>query len=227
MKRLILLVLSVASASLMGCWTGRIEMGDPQWNPPVISKEGCPNLDGKYKAPDNLLMRLLTQHDQLSIDKNQLLVRQPIYRRIPEIVRDKDYFARLGVVGENAVRSARARDSAEQEQAFHDRAVTWVRQQGRELEVTLTDGAGIEYSKRVLNLDHPQVGCHNGALVIRSQTRHFGAEFTKGEASAGEKEYRKSSAGGLEVIGRSRYWTSTMASEPRRKESTLLFPPAP
>ena len=187
---------------------------DSAWNPPVLSKEGCPNIDGKYQDKGSL--------------ERLFEFRRPI---MPYQSRDPRELERLPVTytfSRNITPSGLSiKESSARIRAFNAQAVTSIQKRERTIAVVLMDGVGAEYTKATLKLDHPQVGCYNGALVIRMQYRTSGGEGKPGFEIAGEFEYRKLNDGSLQVIVRRREWSRQIAEYPRETETTLLFPPAP
>lgn len=186
---------------------------DFAWNPPVLSKEGCPDIDGRYQdkglLKQSFEFRLPSMIDgRDSEGLNGLPVTYTSFRKItPGGLSTKDFFAWM--------------------RTFDAQAVTSIRKGEETIDVVLMDGVGIEYSKATLKLDHPKVGCYNGALVIRKQYRTSGGEGNPGWVTAGEYEFRKLNDGSLQVIKRIREWSRSLAEYPRETETTLLFPPAP
>jgi hypothetical protein len=206
-------------SSATGC-AGSIATGDPQWVPPILSKEGCPDIDGKYLG-NNLLIRQFLADTPAGVEP---LWSKKTYREIPLTTLDEKDYAALGIDGDQARRTAMAKDWAAQRRQFYSHAITEIVKNGRVIEVLVMDASGLEFEKGFITLDHPYVGCNSGALVIRNFQIAQGGEGTSGTAYAGESEIRKLGNGDLQVIGRSREWSKTMNSDPRRSGATLIFP---
>jgi hypothetical protein len=82
--------------------------------------------------------------------------------------------------------------------------------------------------KRVLDLNHPWVGCRDGALVMRKWfPGGRGAEWTCFATTILEYEFRKLPDGTLEVRRDEKVWRCSMRGQPDRKSQKMyLFPPA-
>jgi hypothetical protein len=191
---------------------------DSAWNPPVLSKEGCSNIDGRYQDR-NLLFR---QFDFRLLSSNSTSIQggYEVYQKIPFVPIKQP----IKYVSGKATNETRI---YEDESEFYKNAITSIKQQDQYIEATLIDEKGTKYRKSILVLDHPQVGCYNGALVIRRQYRTSGGEGNPGIITAGEHEFRKLDDGSLQVIKRTREWSRSLAEYPRKTETIQIFPPAP
>lgn len=217
LNRVIALLATLSSA--VGC-AGGIATGDPKWVPSDLSKEGCPDIDGKYFGGD-LLIRQFLADVPAGVEP---VWSKKTYRKLPfTTLTEKDY-ATQGITGEQARRTARVKDWAAQDREFYSHAITEIVKNGEVIEVLVMDASGLEFEKAFINFDHPYLGCKDGVLVIREFFISQAGEGTRGSAHAGEGEIRKLSNGDLQVVRRSRYWLGTMQSEPRRSGATLIFP---
>ena len=180
---------------LPGCGAG-IRKGNPQWDPPVLDKTGCPVIDGLYYN-----YHILFGHFEV--------YRPAEGETIPVI---KTYsmgdFAPL---------------PSEETRKFHREGVTRFEQKGQILEVTLLSPARENYLRIEVDMNHPWVGCHDGKLVIRHFTLIQGGPGTCGSAYTSDRSYHKRSDGALQVDIKSRRWNCSMNKEPRRTERTLIF----
>lgn len=229
MKIILRFLLMIAVVSLAGCRTfDPHKVIDFPWNPPVLSKDGCPDLDGKYKG-ESLASRFLIfsrmDHANDRLDTNAPLT--------TTVHREKPYYTVYRKYSDS--RAGLEADPAKKK-VFENHAITMIQQRGRNIDVVSMDDAGVEYSTMILKLDHPQieypyVGCYNGALVSRNISVS-GSEGARGYVETFETEFRKLSDGTLQVIRRTKSWvrsglTGKATGEPRESSTVELFSPAP
>lgn len=206
-------------SSAVGC-AGGIATGDPQWLPSTLSKEGCPDIDGKYFGNDLLIRQFLANVPE----GVEPIWSKKTYRKLPlTTLSEKDYAAR-GLTGEQAKRTERVKDWAAQDREFYSRAITDIVKTEEVIEVLVTDASGLELEKAFIKVDHPYLGCKDGVLIVRDFSISQAGEGASGSARAGEVEIQKLNNADLQVVRRSRYWIGTMKSEPRRSETILIFP---
>lgn len=226
------------------------------WNPSTLDKIGCQrNLDGSYQetgwlgnnkeSNESLFRRFDFQlhRDDKNPREAGIQANYEVYQNIPStLVEHTVAYAPIERVGKRYMKmpSEEKKVIDHDESAFYKSAVTSIKQQGSLLEITLMDAKGLAYKKSTLNLDHPQIGCVDGALVIRTMHIGGGNEGSLGSANAREMVYRKLPDGRLQIIHKSREWLLTPSSgligmnekgfpsgtEPRKSEYTLIFPSA-
>ena len=221
-------LLIVIVVSLVGCRTfDPHRVIDSPWNPSVLSKEGCPDLDGKYRG--EALDKLFQLFARWDYAQNRWDTTAPLtvveHREKPYITYHNLPYGGVGVMADSI-----------KKKIFESHAITMIQQHGRNMDVVLMDDAGVEYSTMTLKLDHPQieypcVGCCNGALVYRNISVS-GSEGARGYVETFETEFRKLSDGSLQVTRRTKSWvrsglTGKATGEPRESSTVELFPPAP
>jgi hypothetical protein len=221
-------LLMIVLVSFAGCRTfDPHKVIDSPWSPSVLSKEGCPNLDGRYRG-EVLALEFLSfsrkdyAHNRL--DPNGPLT-TVVHRLEPYLTSRKHPDSRGGYVADSV-----------KEKIFESHAITMIQQRGRNIDVVSMDDAGVEYSTMTLKVDHPQieypyVGCYNGALISRNVSVS-GSEGARGYVETFEKEFRKLSDGTLQVTRRTKSWvrsglTGKATGEPRESRTVELFPPVP
>lgn len=259
MRWLIVIFALVSIASLSGCRvfvepfmclsgicpSDESRLAAIPWSPSTLDKVGCRNLDGSYKEIGGYInnkdsTELLFRRFDFRLHRDDKNPREALmqasyedYQKIP--------YERIEI-GMNYDRETKtfSKRYKHDESAFYKNAVTSIKQQGKLLEVTLMDAKGLVYKKSTLNLDHPQMGCVDGDLVIRTMYIGGGNEGASGFASAREMVYRKLPDGSLKIIHKSREWLFTPVSgligmdakghasgtEPRKSEYILTFPAA-
>lgn len=230
MKISLRFLLIIVVGSLVGCRTfDPHKVIDFPWNPSVLSKEGCPELDGKYKG-ESLAGEFLSfaRRDRAH---NRLDPSGPL---TTVVHREKPYITyRNPPYGGAEVWSI---SDPVKEKIFKSHAITMIQQRGRNIDVVSMDDAGVKYSTMTLKLDRPQleypyVGCNNGALVSRNISVS-GSEGARGYVETFETEFRKLSDGTLQVTRRTKSWvrsglTGKATGEPRESSTVELFSPAP
>jgi hypothetical protein len=215
------------------------------WMPPTLDKVGCQNFDGIYKetgwfgnnkeSKESLFGRFdfRLHRDDKNPREAGMQGGYEDYQKIP--------YARIEI-GMSYDRETKTflKRYKNDESAFYKNAVTSIKQQSNLLEVTLMNANGTAYKKSVLNLDHSQIGCVDGTLIIRTVYIGGGNEGASGYATAREIHTKKLSDGSLQIIVKTREWLFTPSSgligmdakgyasgsEPRKSESTLTFPAA-
>lgn len=202
------------------------------WSPPVLKKNNCPNIGGAYYDEESPESRL-SQHLWLS-DKIGPAVNREDYKKIPftPIQKQIKY-----VSGKPTAETIIIEDQS----IFYKSAITVIGQDENILEATLMDNKGTKYKKSILNLNHPQIGCDSGALIIREVSASGGAEGALGSAYASETRYSKLPDGRLHMSVQSRNWYYSSSrgligigaggndsgTEPRKGNSTSIFKVAP
>lgn len=228
MKTTLRFLLMIVVVFLAGCRTfDPHKVIDSPWNPPVLSKEECPNLDGKYQGEElaqvfsDRFLRRDHAHNRVDPDSPLTLV---VHQEKPYLVYHNLPYGGVGVSADSA-----------KEKVFKSHAITVIQQRGRSMDVVLMDDAGVKYSTMTLKLDHPQteypyVGCYDGALVSRNISVS-GSEGARGYVETFETEFRKLNDGTLQVTRRLKDWvrsglTGKATGEPRESSTVELFPPA-
>jgi len=188
---------------LTGC--GVIYIVDQQWDPPVLSKEGCPNLDGRYK---NLGVTITESRAKPTLH----MYFEPYYPPYGETM--------------PMMLTAYPRQSIWKDV---EQADAQIQQRGRFLEITTLDaGTDMPRVKYTLDMNHPLVGCHDDALILRRWGKHHGGPWGGcGTAWATDRAFRKLANGSLEVHFHRREWKCSMRGEPKKREKDVeIFPSA-
>jgi hypothetical protein len=223
-----------------------------QWSPSKLDKNGCQSIDGEYKdnAWKNSKSReSLIRHFDFRLHRDDKNPREAgmqenyeIYQKTPSTQVERIVIhTPIERVGGKYIKMppVEKKVMVNDESDFYKNAVTSIKQQGNLLEVTLTDTKGTPYQKSTLNLTHPQIGCVDGILTIRTMSiGSGGVDGAYGSASAIEKKYTKLFDGSLQISISRRGWYYTSArgligidannrasgTEPRKSEFMLIFP---
>lgn len=213
------------------------------WSPSLLDKNSCQNLSGYYKEVgwfENNRQSRETLFKQFDFrlhgdDENSREAGiQASYQNYQEIPYDRK---EIGMSYDTETKTF-SKKYQHDESFFYENAAITIKQQGELFEVILIGPAGTQYKKSILNLDHPQVGCVDGALVIRTMNAFGGNEGSYGSVTAREKKYRRLGNGNLQITISTREWLFTPSSgligmdaqgrpfgnDPRTKEYTLTFP---
>lgn len=225
------------------CPSNESRMAAIPWTPVTLDKNGCQSLDGNYmetgwfgnnkQSEETLFRQFDFRLHKDNKNPNEAEI-QEIYQTYLEIPYDR-IETRMSYDRETKTFSKKYRRD---ESVFYKNAVTSIKRQGESLEVILMDPTGTHYRKSALNLNHPQIGCVDGALIIRTMNAFGGNEGSYGSVTAREKIYRKLANGHLQISVRDREWLFTPSSgligmnaqghpsgnEPRKKEHFLTFP---
>jgi hypothetical protein len=189
--RLLLLPLLLALTQ-MGC-VSAIPSGTLEWEPPVLSPHGCPDLTGTYQDKGTL-----SQVFYAGLGMDKLSGEEPIARRT--------------IVKTPFTHGSPAGEMTAAERAFNRRAILTIRQQNDVLDATLMDSTGEVYERIVVRLDTPLTGCHRGALILRWKSIGRRAEWGGGDVVWGEREIRKLEDGSLIVTSRRRQRSLSMVT---------------
>lgn len=213
------------------------------WSPSVLDKNDCQNLDGKYKeagwfANNKQSKEALFRQfdfrlhgDERNLREAGMQTNYQSYREIPYDHKE------IGMSYDTETKTF-SKKYQRDESFFYENAVISIKQQDELLEVILIGPTGTQYKKSILNLDHPQIGCVDGTLVIRTMNAFGGNEGSYGSVTAREKKYQRLGNGNLQITIKTREWLFTPSSgligmnakgrpsgnEPRTKEYTLTFP---
>jgi hypothetical protein len=197
----------VTALAFNGCRSAAISEGDPLWKIPILSKNNCNSIEGKYF--DKGLLE--TQFVDSSMFPGKSKYSYGVsYRKSPyEGLPHKEFHEVL--------------------RKFNENAVTQVRKVAEGWEVSLFGGDGVLYGKNIVLIEHQNVGCEiGGNLVLRKFSLIQGGEGSAGNAYASEVMFRKLNDGTLQVQRLSREWVSTMRRPPQSEtRTTLSFAPAP
>lgn len=210
------------------CATKEERLATILWSPAKLDNEGCLNIDGEYKD-EHLLFRQFDFRGRSSTS-NSIQEGYETYLEIP-FVPIKQQVKYVSGKSTNKTRIF------EDESEFYKSAVTSIKHHGQFLEITLLDEKGTKYQKSILKLNHPQIGCYDGALVIRDMNAIGGAEGSLGTAYASERMFRRMPDGSLQVVIHEREWYYSSSRgligigldghasgvEPRKSEVTLIF----
>lgn len=209
------LLQGVSFFTLSGC-IGSITVGDPKWEPPVLSKTGCKNLDGVYLG-DSLYFAFLSYGR-----KNPNTDEWDVSRPISNVISLKEIPGSEYKVWERSGRKVtyltRDNDKAK-EFDIKKRTLVQIKEQGG---VYYADSEGSHYAKQILNMENQDAGCRDGMLVLRFLYFGGGAEFTPRNATAIETQFEKLPNGDIQTRSCMRRWTGTMNSEPSNSCRTEL-----
>jgi hypothetical protein len=189
---------------LAGCgWSSKGALEAVVWDPPVLAKQGCPDLSGTYfdvpenSSPDPGLSWVL----QFGIgSKYNFPITVVDYRKIPFVAVKRPRVSMPDQKPTNEILTH------EDTSAFYKTAITTVRHQGWHLEAILMDSNGVPYQKVARDLNHQLIGCDKGALVIRDMSAHVGSEGGGGSADASEMRITKLPDGRLRFDTQDRGW---------------------
>ncbi|MCL2459309.1 MAG: hypothetical protein FWF31_10815 [Desulfobulbus sp.] len=209
----LVLLKGVAAIALSGC-IGSITMGDPKWNPPALSKKGCPDLDGDYLG-DSLYFAFL-DFGTKNQKTGEWVANDPISNVISIKKRPDIEYKPWGKSGKLMPFTI---DGNAKEFEPKKRTLVQIKEQGS---IYYADSEGNKYAKQIFNMESQDAGCRNGMLVLRSLSSIWGSEFTKGSATASETEFEKLPNGYIQTTRCERRWVSTMSSEPRKSCKTQL-----
>lgn len=210
-KYLVRSVIVLLVAGLGGCLHLPVTMERLEWQPAVLSKEGCPDLTGVYRDR-GILHRVfsagLTKSKQDPADAEE--------RPIAQVAGIKSWLSQ-GMSLE-AMRDAY--------RAFSEHAILSIHHEGDVLQAKLVDDKGNVYERITVDLSTSRTGCYEGALVIRRMhvDRCFiecGGDAIKWE----ERIIRKLPDGSLQVTSRERTKAlSFFAGAVRVTEGVLVYP---
>lgn len=195
------LVLAAAVALVPGCATPVTDR-DIDWRFPALSKQGCPDLTGKYI--NNKKLFILLTGGLLGGGSRQ-------GTRIED------------------VRPLPVPEPDQQDRTVY---FTRIKQTASNLEAVLIDNANTEYIRGVVSLEHARIGCQNGAMIIRRLGNVAKAESAAGSADVGETEFRRLPDGGIEAVDWARRYlrsnlTGKATTKTDEKTTRWTFPPAP
>lgn len=152
------------------------------WSPSILGKKDCQSIDGVYKEliwyKNNKNGESLIRQFDFRLHRDDKNPReagmQASYedsQKIPStLVEHTVTYTPIERVGKRYMKMPPKEKKAidHDESAFYKNAVTSIKQQSNLLEVILMDAKGTAYKKSTLNLNHPQMGCVDGDLVIRT-----------------------------------------------------------
>jgi hypothetical protein len=202
------------------------EFPGPTLRPVSDSDPACPDISGNYRSKRIILNLSTTPLDHFPKERNQngMSVHEEILRGEP--------IQRGGGIGGTYY--------YHELDGFHRDAIWGFEQRGKTLTVTLMDAEWTSYMRMTYGLDHPMIGCHDGALYIRTTAIIGGTEGSMGgEALSTEQRIRRLPNGDLEIESKLRIWDYSYyvgllgydpvtkkpgGSEPRRSEWTNVFP---
>lgn len=173
---------ALLSAGLGGC-ASAISNSDLQWEPTVLSRQGCPDLSGEYQDKGSLSRVLFAG---LGGDK-------PLHE--PSLVERK-------VLRTPAVSGSTSSEMYSAVRAFNDGSRLSIDHKADSLKAMLMDSRGEVYEQITVKLDTPMTGCREDALVLRWKSVKRRAEWGGGDVTWGEREFRKLGDGSLTVTHR-------------------------
>ena len=165
-----------------GCSPLSVRDDEIDWRFPVLSKHGCPDLSGRYFNSGIRRQEMMQCPKSWSCNQVEglfsLMIRK--LEKLPEY-RFKDI---------NPLQKAST-------EKFSPVYVTTVSYTPSEIALRLQDPHGIEYASLSAPLHHERIGCHNGALIVRTVSNSIGTEGGSGSVQYSETEIQKSPDGSL------------------------------
>ena len=201
-----LFFLTVWVPLLVGC-ADVIRAGNPLWRVPIVSKEHCGSIDGRYWDRGSLASELKDSSTRVHVPKFS----------ISEGFFPKPY---IGLPSAEFYAAQRR---------FNETALVDIKKTYKGWVISLYGGDGKEYERTTIFPIHENVGCDSsGRLVLRKFSVFSGSEGTGGSASAAEIVISRSNDGGLELLRWDRIWNKSMEVPPTRESSQIMrFPVAP
>jgi hypothetical protein len=172
------------------------------WDPPVLSKQGCPNLAGRY-------------HDNPVIPD---ISRAPSWYGYSDSVFSPLFFRFPGMKYERSTQNHPPGWSKLE-------AITSIANENGFLVVDVLKGNEKTHNTVILDLSAENVGCLNGALVRRSSTSIGSEGFPNGGLIATEAKFRKLQNGDIEYTRIERSWSVDRPQGPRVTEVRAIYKP--
>ena len=224
LKRLIIMICIMLLAACIPL-TGRLGEGElmkiltsfdgPPLTPVSDSNPSCPNISGKYSDTKMFLLEQFPMVD----NRNGIVVKENILN------------GRLIHPGQGM--PFYYHDTKQ----FYQQAVLDVVQKDKTLTIALMDNKHLPYKRVTIDLNHPMIGCLDGALVVRESSYGGGGDGRMSFASAKERQLRKLPNGDLEAKNRWRDWyysygrligygsdNHPRGTEPRKRAWTVIIP---
>ena len=157
------------------------------WRFPVLSKQGCPDLTGRYLVGEPLPVASGCSYSGCGGN-------QPI-----------GLFALITGGGKNVVVPGTTfewfNEFPKQTVEHRDKSirVTVIDQTARDVVVTVLSETGVAYVKGSVPLGHANIGCHAGVMIIREVRNLAKAESAYGLVRFSETEIRQAGDGNLHV----------------------------
>ena len=196
----------LAGVFCSGCGTVFYPNPNTYWQPPVLSKEGCPDLSGRYWVESTRASLLLSGNDGYPYHKNKTQQKQMSeeYAPLPE------------------AEWVNLRDN-----------VRWIYSIENQTNTIVVSGRNWYGNLRyTIDLTHPMNGCRDGAFVSRYAVAYGGGE-TSVQIRFIEVESKKLPDGSLQRIGRGSraemgYFSglSSLNGMPPPTVTVDIFPPA-
>jgi len=227
------LLLSACSPGVLICTTGvcpsiKDRMVQIPWDPPALSHQSCPNISGKYQSAIYRgigYIGLMRQFPQSNDELGFIHVTLKTFGQIPT--------REIPIPTPTNLKKVRYDDSE-----FYNNAFVSVKQDDKELVVSLIHNSGKLYRQQTISLDSSMIGCADGYFIIRTLNPPGAGEWGYGWASAVEKRFKKQADGSLEVLYYIREWhygnmlgligmnpdgSENRGGPPREGRRTLIF----
>lgn len=203
------------------------------WNPQILRKENCPNIDGKYSNLGFIKSK------NVSVG----YVETPTYLKDLIFLSPADGFnikyeshqkipGRTVVVNYKDINGKPLGKSVKEDNSdFYKQAIISINLNQDILSLKLLDTVNTTYMTGILDVIHPYIGCHGGKFIVRELHATGGIEGGIGAASAEELILQRLSNGSLEVSRNSRTWQYSNSrgvlnlNNPSKDEYTLVFKP--
>lgn len=166
-----------------GCSPLPVRDSEIDWHFPVLSKQGCPDLSGRY-LDDGIRREEMMRCTSASLTCSRAAGLFPLLigklEDLPEYRFEK----------QTPLPKPTQKDSGTV-------YVTIVRHTPSDIALRLQDLHGIKYSSLSAPLHHDRVGCHSGAMILRNISNLGGSEGGSGMVQYSETEIRKATDGSL------------------------------
>ena len=215
------------------CFTGlcpsvKERMAQIPWNPSALNYQNCPNISGKYQSRIYRgigHLDLMNEFPQSDDTLGFIHVTLKTFCNIPA--------REIPIPTPTNLKKVRYDDSE-----FYNNAFVSVKQDDKELVVSLIHNSGKLYRQQTISLDSSMIGCADGYFIIRTLNPPGAGEWGYGWASAEESRFKKQADGSLEILYYKREWhygdilgligmnpdgSENRGGPPREGRSTLIF----
>lgn len=175
------------------CQSNEARIAEIPWTPQKLEKKSCKDLSGEYgDSPKGSLFRILDfRSSSFGPNGLQLSFHESRFSGIPPAASATKSGGWATIADGTEVRSTQT---------------TMVRTAERHLHLEAVDLSRAVRQEAVLSLDHGQIGCVDGATVIRTVSVFGGREGGLGTATAVEKKIQKFVDGSIRVDISTREW---------------------
>jgi len=218
--------LLLSSCSSMVCMSGACPSAEDrmmqiQWNPPSLSHQNCPNINGKYKP----------RISKYGHGYNNPIFHFPSSDKLGFIHVTSNNLEQIPIRNfPNPSKENPNRIGWDDSEFYTSGAYVLIQQSEQELTVSLIGGDGKLYQQRIIILDSSMIGCANGDLIIRTVLLPGPGEGGGWSgSSATEKRFKKLGDGSLQVMTHIREWNYDplfgLTGMPREERGTVTYAP--